>query len=70
MATVRDLYQTVVEHTSLKLQETRHICRVMQQAGLLPTGRRGGWKDAPQITLEDWLPATMTDDIPVVLEAA
>ena len=53
MATVRDLYTKVSEETTLEFEECRHLCRTMQQAGLLPKGRRGGWKDAPEITHAD-----------------
>ncbi len=53
MATVRDLYTEVSEETALGFEECRHLCRTMQQAGLLPKGHRGGWKDAPQIDTAD-----------------
>ena len=53
MATVRDLYTKVSEETALDFEECRHLCRTMQQAGLLAKGRRGGWKDAPEITHAD-----------------
>ena len=53
MATVRDLYTKVSEETALEFEECRHLCRMMQQAGLLPKGRRGGWKDAPHVSAGD-----------------
>ena len=53
MATVRDLYTQVSAKTSLGFAEAHHLCRTMQQAGLLPKGARGSWRYASQITRED-----------------
>ena len=52
MITVKQLEKRFCEQTAEDKGAVRYVCRVLQDAGLLPIGRRGLSKNAPTLTVE------------------
>ena len=52
MATTSDLEAAFRKESRLKPGEVRMLTRILQDAELLPKGRRGGWRNMPELTTE------------------
>ena len=50
MATTSDLEAAFRKESRLKPGEVRMLTRILQDAELLPKGRRGGWRNMPELT--------------------
>jgi hypothetical protein len=52
MATLKEFEARFCELTGEDPGSVRYVCRVLQQANILPTGKRGGGINTPQLTIE------------------
>ncbi len=50
MATTSDLEAAFRKEPRLRSGEVRQLTRILQDAELLPKGRRGGWRQMPELT--------------------